>query len=166
MIPASMLLFSCGCDAPFITITTLSKMNREIKFRIWDKEESKFFEPIYEAYNGNLLDLSISMSGQLLRRTLELECEHESRFPDRYVLMQYTGLEDNHGKEIYEGDIVIVENSEPEGSGESDVKTICKWDSGCYVLEDNAGGHWTRQLFHQPHRLTIIGNIYENPELI
>lgn len=74
-------------------------------------------------------------------------------------LMQYTGLRDKNGKEIYEGDIVAVEN-------EGDVISKCIFELGQFILVDNVGGIWARQLYHQPHRLTIVGNIYENTELL
>jgi uncharacterized phage protein (TIGR01671 family) len=87
-------------------------------------------------------------------------------FREDIILMQYTGLKDKNGIEIYEGDIVEVLNSADDENGEFDVTTVCKWDNGCFVLEDCSGGHWTRQLFHAPERLTIKGNIYENASML
>lgn len=126
-------------------------MNREIKFRAWDKGVKTML------YTG----FAIYPKGQVTFYWNPLPVHSANA-----ILMQYTSLKDGFGKEIYEGDIVNVDNSDPEEDGEYDVTTVCKWDFGCFILEDQAGGHWTRQLFHQPHRLTIIGNIYETPQLL
>jgi uncharacterized phage protein (TIGR01671 family) len=125
---------------------------REIKFRAWHK---KFF--ILIPYSEMTGEKSQYGTRSLLSDFLQN--------PD-YEVMQYTGLKDKNGKEIYEGDIVEVLNSADDENGEFDVTTVCKWDNGCFVLEDCAGGHWTRQLFHAPERLTIKGNIYENASIL
>lgn len=147
-------------------------MNRIIKFRSYDKEENKMFKPIYEAYKGNLLDLSITFSGELLRRTLLEPSEHESRFKNRYVLMQFTGFMDSDGNEIYEGDIlqdIIID----EDTGQ-------KIESKETVYFDEAIGSWMLdQIFKQDQtygtslfqnlidfEYRIIGNVFENPELL
>ena len=105
---------------------------REIKFRAWEKE---FKNMVYDILAGK-----------------------ESPF--RYCeLMQYTGLKDKNGKEIYEGDIVKYDyNSTPiEHCLEAvtfDQEWGC-WKLGTYMLEPTI-----------KKTLEIIGNIYENSDLL
>jgi uncharacterized phage protein (TIGR01671 family) len=125
-------------------------MERIIKFRAWDGKCNKMFE----------------VSGMHLKATHGIwSYDDTGKSHGFFKIMQFTGLLDSKGVEIYEKDIVLVENSLPEEKGEFDVTTICKWDNG-FILEDNCGGHWTRQLLHEPERLTVIGNLFTHPELI
>lgn len=121
-------------------------MKREIKFRAWDWVDRTMID-----WEG------ITCHGDLMYAVF-----HKNNL---YDLQQFTGFYDKNGNEIYEGDYVFVDNSEPEEKGEYDVFTTCKWDNNSFVLEDLAGGQWTRQLYHQPQRLTLAGNIHENPAL-
>jgi uncharacterized phage protein (TIGR01671 family) len=71
--------------------------------------------------------------------------------------MQCTGLKDKNGKLIYEGDI-IQENWH---------KYILEWGNGAYVIKDIKRG--TSYMFTSgicKHKSEVIGNIYENPELL
>lgn len=136
-------------------------MSRELKFRIWDNEENKYFKPIYEAYKGNLLDLSISLSGELLRRTIEFPSEHESRFPDRYVIEQYTGLKDINGIDVYESDIVERKETGCEGSYIAKYEVV--YGKHGFVLKVIQSHIFKKGAIIQVmEELKVIGNIHES----
>lgn len=74
---------------------------------------------------------------------------------DRHILMPYTGLQDENGKEIYEGDVV-----EAEGMFPSTVvfeNGTFRFDGGSPSIVDDWGYY---------SNFVVIGNIYENPELV
>lgn len=87
------------------------------------------------------------------------------RNSDEVELMQSTGLVDWEGVEIYEGDIVkIPDDYEVFGKNAGETCKVI-FDSGCFRLKTSRGrgrGFW----FEDDSTVTIIGNIYENPELL
>ncbi|ASL38888.1 YopX family protein [Lactiplantibacillus plantarum] len=125
-----------------------------IKFRAWDKETNKYFEPTYQAYMGRLEELTIALSGRLQKRTCRGMVD-ESMFPGRYVVEQFTGLTDVNGKDIYEGD--ILENRK--------YRSIVKFASGKF-LADLIETIQTFELIGETHGSKVIGNVHENPELL
>ncbi|NTU49446.1 MAG: hypothetical protein HGA87_00875 [Desulfobulbaceae bacterium] len=134
---------------------------REIKFRAWDTSKNAWYEPVYEAYRGHLYELSMTIHGRLNRRTIdpirmENIIDDESCFMGRYNIMQYTGLHDKNGKEIYEGDVVRF------GAVDDHIATVVFSDGAWRT--PHGGGNYRLHGWSLP--VTIIGNIYENPELL
>lgn len=120
---------------------------REIKFRAWDKKEKIIlFSGVLEEYNT----LVFWRQGDLP--------EHYGFFDKDLIVMQYTGLKDKNGKEIYEGDIVF------NGNKNYTVEFGQYYSDGYYehhgwTIDDNFDSF-------QPERYEIMGNIYQNPELL
>ena len=126
---------------------------REIKFRVWVKDRKEIFEVI-------LIDYVTKKVTYLLERIGHLLNIRHDKFND-VELMQYTGLKDKNGKEIYEGDIVKLRANHGIGV----VKYSDEW--GAFVV----GYIKPRQLAvlgmnYYKEDIEILGNIYENPELI
>ena len=86
--------------------------------------------------------------------------DHISVYPDEIVLMQSTGLKDKNGKEIFEGDVVKMAKdvySEPTHY------EVVRYRGGAYRLESKQHGC---ELWLRHTNCEIVGNIYENPELL
>jgi uncharacterized phage protein (TIGR01671 family) len=129
------------------------------KFRAWDTKNNCFFKPTYEAYKGNLQEIVLSMSGDINIRTMSHTLDHESTFPNRFILNQYTGLKDKNGKEIYEGDIVRYEQHLTKKVITSEV--YYKEIASAFGIKNKEP---RSNLFCElPVDFEIIGNIYENP---
>ena len=83
---------------------------------------------------------------------------------DDFILMQCTGLKDKNGKLIYEGDIVTYDWLTPISKvWRTDAKHIVEWQDGFTVIGNIAG----YDVKHGKTRnVEVIGNIYQNPELL
>ena len=80
-------------------------------------------------------------------------------FVDENTIGQFTGIKDNAGKEIYEGDIVLMENVFGYGT----CKGVIKWDNNGYWYTDYKGDYDNRIIGTKGF---VIGNIHDNPELL
>jgi hypothetical protein len=102
---------------------------RKIKFRAWDKENDKIIDDVYNhSFYKSLND-----------------CLENS------LIMQFVGIQDINGKDIYEGDIInIGELPEYQNIIVDDIRCIT------HIIDAYQRRIWIK----------IIGNIYENPELL
>ena len=122
---------------------------REIKFRAWDKEEQE------------MLDWDKFFN-------LDIAQVFESKGSWGVYPMQYTGLKDSHGNEVYEGDIIeaVFELFDGELKNIMDAGVVVFKD--CAFLVESFEEH--REPLHEwaqlSEELKVIGNIYENPELL
>lgn len=128
---------------------------RDLKFRSWDKREGlqrmiylNGFIPYGDGWRGGNPDykfyqLYYGDKGCSSADAKDIE------------IMQYTGLKDKNGKEIYEGD--IIESDYGIGTVEFD-QTTCRFTYS-FSLDTDALWHYTKSA-------KVVGNIYENPELI
>jgi uncharacterized phage protein (TIGR01671 family) len=150
-------------------------MSREIKFRAWDKEERMMLHD----------DFSVSPKGNLFFWDVVAQSYSDIKPSTEAILMQFTGLHDKNGKEIYEGDIVkgVVEfpqltTMDTDDNSNFKMAGIVFYDHHGFQLkviqhlcdEDREGmvnyfsfiGNDGEVFDH----IEVIGNIYENPELL
>lgn len=118
---------------------------REIKFRAWIKEVDEIREVEYI----NFWEKKISYPHKFCK-----EYYLNADF-DEIELMEYTGLKDMKGKEIYEGDILF------ESFSEEYFKVV--FENGSFRAEVD---EYSLDLEDYAHICEVVGNIYENPELM
>ena len=125
------------------------------KFRAWDKESQTMYEVKSIIYTlGSML--CVNRSALFPERTLYFE--------DTPV-MQSTGLLDKNGKEIFERDIVEFEDAD-------DIENVyinqgvIEWCQGGFTVSNRTTVTMDDLLDEDTLEVTIIGNIYENPELV
>ena len=124
---------------------------REIKFRAWIKELNEIREVEYI----NFWKKMISFPNKFCK-----EYYLNADF-DEIELMQYTGLKDKNNKEIYEGDIVKLRANHGIGV----IKYYDEW--GAFVVEYiKPRPLAVLGINYYKENIEILGNIYENPELL
>ncbi len=139
-------------------------MSRKIKFRAWDKEWANF--TIDEGENWLDFNGGCWMGAYTKGHTPNREIIRDNNL----ILMQYTGLKDKNGKEIYEGDITFAKWNKPHIGKDDGTARVVIWSDqlgGWGESRDGKDGQWSSYLkTHALENTKVIGNIYENPELL
>jgi len=128
---------------------------REIRFRVWDKETKSMYSVWDIGFKGwdGQEDSIINYVRICIDGTVD-------RSENQVILMQYTGLKDKNGKEIYEGDIFSIEDCEDYTMEYVD---YVEFKDGMFQ------SHYEQNPIHAEiynNEITIIGNIYSNPKLL
>lgn len=121
---------------------------REIRFRAWDGQKMLPVKALFWSEDAQV----------------EVNVGHDE--PDwrseGFSLMQFTGLKDKNGKDIYEGDLVRYNWRHTDGSriGEA------LFDNGCWEIDDHDKNVNAHLMNANISNLEVIGNIHEHPELL
>jgi len=142
---------------------------RKIKFRVWDTGEEIMY-PVsqlsWDEHDDGVLRLHFC--GSLDKRLLGSFGVHsgfgnvDGSEETGWVLMQFTGLLDKQGKEIYEGDIVRYVNEYLDHPIDFNVVFY----DGQFCQDKSADKRYTPDIWYDWNMVEVIGNIYENPELL
>jgi hypothetical protein len=117
-------------------------MIREIKFRAWDDINKKF--PF----------IGFSIVGEVT--VFNLDRQYELKHLLKLEITQFTGLKDKNGKEIYEGDICYM----------NDILCHVVFEEGAFLLQSKKLQESFCMYEYIYNKFEVIGNIFENPELL
>lgn len=149
-------------------------MQDRFRFRVWNKENKEMIYNAEIAYEG----MNYNTSWQLGKNTNDswVDCfGYYLDYPRDYEVMQCTGLKDKNGKLIYEGDIIKY--------AEFDWTDFSYWETEiaqvvwgntydnyypAFDLKDTDfdGTNAFAYLFNEGWTIEVIGNVYQNPELL
>ena len=145
-------------------------MSREIKFRIWDKKFKKWLTSgdggthcnsnwAIDPFTGKIIDYVECNDSYLPSPEREFYYESSKIICESpFVKQQYTGLKDKNSFEIYEGDILSYTLSNSEFT-----ETVAWENNGWVMINSELDSSCSMSSAYLP---TIVGNIFENPELL
>lgn len=135
--------------------------NRKIKFRAWDCLVNQMFIPSMINQDGDVRHTGVALTESNWRRKGDKFETWLLNNTDSFQLMQFTGLLDKNGKEIYEGDIILTHwRTVPKN-----YKVYCSEDQS-WSIESVDEDKNLQGLYDYHFECVVIGNIYENADLI
>jgi uncharacterized phage protein (TIGR01671 family) len=129
---------------------------REYKFRAWDSWWDKMH---YFDFTKNI---EATPDDELKGLWILHKEGSVYAIQDKIKIMQYTGLKDKNGKEIYEVDIVLYDRNIHKDIDTAKFKVV--WAKDRYVLQEIKHKYYIDDVTWE--LVEVIGNIYENPELL
>lgn len=149
---------------------------RPLKFRCWDKLNKRMclvWDIGWKAWDNPDPDGGLALNGV----TVYLFDNPDGTYDlleSQVILMQFTGLFDKTGKEIWEGDVVQYCYQPGAGMWNMNDRAVISWKSTGFHIEAIGGGFfgWLTSIpgasaSDQPNKLfEVLGNIYSNPELL
>lgn len=128
---------------------------RDIEFRAYIKDKNKIF-------NVKTIDFAY----KFITFEEDNNPKDTMRMIDQVELMQYTGLKDKNGTKIYEGDVLIGDI--PELVSSQNLIGIVEYEESAFIIRFPNRKSWQIQKvgFCSFINYRVIGNIYDNPELI
>lgn len=126
-------------------------MNREIKFRFWDKQNQEMnFQSLHELTEDDVWFDGVTDCWAVL-----FDSHNEQ---ERFICMQFTGLKDKNDKDIYEGDVVKYADDKPQ---------IVEYRECCFCTYQKHNKHVLRlKIFKGINKYEVVGNIHEKPKLL
>lgn len=137
---------------------------REYKFRVWDKENKEMlYQGSNTTHNNSVMDCRIVLDELGFDVLVRLYGKDEYEYRNNCELMQYTGLKDKNGKEIYEGDIITEIYEGDIIFRPNEVGRIEFSEDGSFLIRFP---HHLARLNATWEPIEVIGNIHDNPELL
>lgn len=140
-------------------------MNNRFKFRVWHSEDKKMY--LLRSISTGNQNTEYSISGYTVQDEIDfLQCFNTAHEFNCCTLMQCIGRKDKNNNLIFEGD--IIEYIDPEGDNETIIDVVYwggdypAFDLQNHEVECNAFAYLSNNGWH----IEVVGNIYENPELL